>query len=259
MAIRAGCEQQPADGVLVGLSDTVFTTSAIEIALPSSSSGVAADDDASNGLSPPIIAAVAIGALVLILLGAGCTYMQIRKRQNRRARLRRASALSFRCQTHVTPKTPNFPREDVQRPPPMEKSYVDPADALNSNPITRPTPNSRRVTITTTVTPIKPPPPVRGYPSPETYYTTPTSTTSSHSNAPLLSNSYKPYQPTEYIYPPSTLPGLAITTPDVSPPPEQQNFPYSQEQTGASGGRKSPVGSTLQVSFPPPPPRPRRW
>lgn len=262
MAIQAGCRQKPAHGVVIGLSDSIFTTETIEITEPSSSSGASSDDGDSMDISPPIIAAIAIGSLVLMLLAAGCTYMQIRKRRNRRARQRRGSPLSFRCQTHVTPMTPNFPSQDSSR----EKPYVNPAEALSSNPVVMP---EKVATVPMTAAPT---PPQNGYASPESHFTTPTSTTSNHSNAPLLASSNNPRPPTEFPNPPSTLPGLAITTPEGSSAAyfEQQPTTASTSLWGTPGSTRDltpksnlqrvppSANMRIQTTFPPPP-RPKRW
>lgn len=209
--------------------------------------------------------------------------MQIRRRKNRARR--RISPLSFRCQTHVTPRTPNFPQEVEER------QYVDPGAALNSNPVLS-RPVSKKLTSITTTVPAPAPALSPGFPSPgfgsnggrtpDDHYTTPTSTTSTRSNMPLL-NSYNPYMPPNYGNQASSIPGLAVTTSDMSPQMDQRGFSTSsQRQRNFSGlsvstkpaslwerpgmpspGRElkqkrgSPTEPTMmtniQTSFPPPP------
>lgn len=217
--------------------------------------------------------------------------MQYRKRRNRTARQRRASPLSFRCQTHVTPRTATFPSEPEDVP---EKPYVDPSAALRSNPVKLDTEKGKGVSVRTYVVPAPPsvhsPGRFAGSPgaltrSPEMDFTTPTSTTSVRSNAPLLATSYRPYVPSEYGIPTQNLPGLAITTSESSSPSiQQQGFSASspsafgerrqlrvETQTSLwerPGGqpatrdltrkRASPVGMpvssmSIQMEFPPPP------
>lgn len=285
IGIQAGCEQQPANGIIVGLNDTVFTTSTIQIVDPSTSSS---DSASSMDLSPPVIAGISIGALVFFLLALGCGYMQFRKRRNRIARQRRASPLSFRCQTHVTPRTATFPAEDEEV---QEKPFVDPSAALGSNPVKLD--KGKGVSVRTDV--VNAPPMVHspgrfaGSPgtltrSPEMDFTTPTSTTSVRSNAPLLATSYRPYVPAEYGIPSQSLPGLAITTSEASPFTEQRAFSGSspssfgeprklrvetqasmwerpgeqQASRDLTRKRASPVGMpvssmSIQMEFPPPP------
>lgn len=216
--------------------------------------------------------------------------MQFRKRQNRNARQRRASPLSFRCQTHITPRTATFPGdfEEVH-----EKAFVDPSAALCSNPVTLDTGKGRGVNVNTDFVPVPPmvhsPGRFAGSPgaltrSPEMDYTTPTSTTSIRSNAPLLATSYRPYVPSEYGTPAQGLPGLAITTGEGTPGVQQRGFPVSSpssfseqrqlrvetqsslwDRPGAQQAtrdltrkRASPIGMpvssmSIQMEFPPPP------
>ena len=221
-AVQAGCQQQPKDGVTVGLSDTVFTDDRITITLPSSSSGTSSDSN-SSPLSTPVIVGIAIGATVLVLIAAGCVYMQLRKRRNRAAReARRASPLSFRCQTHLTPMTATFPPDvDVKE----EKAFVDPAAALSSNPVGKADALRSHAGLHSITTSIPRPPPAAAVTtphgssprihSPDDYYQTPTSTTS---NAPLLS-SFRPYVPAEYGQNNAMIPGIAVSTPEETSPP----------------------------------------
>lgn len=70
-------------------------------------------------LSLPVIIGIAVGAAAIILI---TVYIFLRRRRRRTAlrlpeehipkgirKRNRASSLSFRCQTHLTPKSPNFP------------------------------------------------------------------------------------------------------------------------------------------------------
>jgi hypothetical protein len=261
-AIQAGCEQQPAAGITVGLSDTVFTSQPITIVLPKSSTS----DDSSNStaLSTPVIAGIAIGAAVAFLLAAGCIYMQIRKRKNRAARAaHRASPLSFRCQTHLTPRTPNFPdgvEEEKKEEVIGEKHFIDPAAALGSNPVDGSrwhSPDSvayssaqaarAGLSSVTTAIPRPPAPAVvthqQSYSSSsprlqspdDQHHRTPTSTTS---NAPLLP-SFRPYVPAEYTnHSPFPVPGIAVSTPEETSSPymAQQQQQRNSPQIGSAGG-----------------------
>lgn len=222
--------------------------------------------------------------------------MQIRRRQNRRARMSRsaktASSLSFRCQTHVTPRSADFIHTgDMLAADEKTAIYIDPAAALSSNPVLSASAslaNSSKygpVKLTSITTTIPVPPPAMTSPrlsSPNDYYTTPTSTTSVRSNAPLLT-AHKPYNPSEYASSPpqnsisSFSPvGVAVSSPRMGSPLSVQGrfanerLPYEtnvwDERNDASrrieGWKKGHVGSgtpvesrTLQTSFPPPPPR----
>ncbi|KAF7542618.1 hypothetical protein G7Z17_g11420 [Cylindrodendrum hubeiense] len=270
-------------GSTLGLNDTVFAT-AIEMVDPSSS------DTASSGqLANTTIAGIAVGAFVAILIVAGCGYMQYRKRKNRAARSRRvrASSLSFRCQTHLTPMESGFRDgpDGTDSPVPMQEShYVDPAAALSSNPvgddsssspwdsqhglgINRTSPKLSNITTT-----LPCPPPVhspRQVASPDDY-TTPTSTTSTRSNMPLLH--HKPYNPADHRSPlgsPLLSPGFSVASPrNVSPLTQRdQNTESLWEEQRVGGSRRdlmkkaswgsvAPVEThNIQTSFAPPPTR----
>ncbi|KAH7152353.1 hypothetical protein B0J13DRAFT_548196 [Dactylonectria estremocensis] len=280
VALEAGCQQKPAVGITVGLNATVFSETAIEIIDPSSS-----DTASSSPLGNTAIAGIAVGGFVVLLVIVGCFYMQYRKRKNRAARSRRAraSSLSFRCQTHLTPIDRGF-RDGGESPVPMEENhYVDPAAALGSNPIAGASSSpwspqnglstnrtSTKLSSITTALPC--PPPVHSSPrqlaSPDDY-TTPTSTTSTRSNAPLLH--HKPYNPADHRSPlgsPLLSPGFTIATPRLTSPGIQRDnwdaeSPWEDQPTAgsrrdlmkkASWGSVAPVEArNIQTSFAPPP------
>lgn len=186
--------------------------------------------------------------------------MQIRKRKNRAARAaaaaHRASPLSFRCQTHLTPMTPNFPEKSAAEEV-KEKHFIDPAAALGSNPVNGSkwhSPDSlaysssqaARAGLSNVTTSIpRPPAPTATTHQPysssprlqspdDQYHQTPTSTTS---NAPLLS-SFRPYVPAEYTgTSPFPVPGIAVSTPEETSSPY---FSHHQQRgspnLGAAGG-----------------------
>ncbi|KAI1100157.1 hypothetical protein F4804DRAFT_319817 [Jackrogersella minutella] len=147
VALDAGCKQQPPTGTLVGLNDTVFSTTMISAVDPVAENSA---DDKRSTLSVTQIVGIAVGALVGILAVAGFLFVHFRKRRNRRlllgntkasmtgskkSRHRPASSLSFRCQTHLTPRSPAFfpnPSNDTIE---EEKPYTGPFSALNSHPI----------------------------------------------------------------------------------------------------------------------------
>ncbi|KAI0471783.1 hypothetical protein GGR56DRAFT_91551 [Xylariaceae sp. FL0804] len=141
VALQTSCQQKPAVGKVVGLNETVFSTTTVAAVNPNKAAGgngngAAGGDD----LSLPQIAGIAAGAVVVALLVAGCLVVRRRKRSNhRRLRLgggggggsgktaaaaiiglghggqhgrhhhhRPASSLSFRCQAHLSPRSPAF-------------------------------------------------------------------------------------------------------------------------------------------------------
>lgn len=64
-ALEAGCVQQPADGNIVGLSGSVFTTNAVNMTNPPSKDG---GNRSSGTLSASVIAGIAIGVVLIFLL-----------------------------------------------------------------------------------------------------------------------------------------------------------------------------------------------
>lgn len=144
VALKAGCDQRPAVGTAIGLSDTVFSSTRIY-----AFNTTTKDSEGQTMLPITTIVGIAVGASVAVLAIAGFFFVWGRKRRNRRLRLegsgakgagsrrgchRRASSLSFRCQTHLTPRSPAFfsdqPDSAIE-----EKSYSGPHTALGSHPI----------------------------------------------------------------------------------------------------------------------------
>ncbi|KAL9946906.1 hypothetical protein ACHAP9_002303 [Verticillium nonalfalfae] len=142
IALDAGCQQRPNPGTLIGLNDTIFSATAVEAVDPSTLE--TKKPEQAPVLTLPAIVGIAIGGFVLLLLGSGCGYMHHRKRKARREsqnmskkgarRHRPASSLSFRCQTHLTPRSPTFFPIGEEEAATREKPFVDPAAALTSNP-----------------------------------------------------------------------------------------------------------------------------
>ncbi|KPM41339.1 hypothetical protein AK830_g5244 [Neonectria ditissima] len=279
VALEAGCEQQPAPGKTIGLNDTVFAESGIQ--MMDASASAAADP---GKLATTAIAGIAIGAFVAVLILIGCVYMQIRKRKNRTARANRAraSTLSFGRQHQMTPSFRDGPDGDYQSPM-RERAYVDPAAALGSNPMAGASSSSWGQNGITSIrtspklsnitTSLPCPPPVHTSPrqlaSPDDY-TTPTSTTSTRSNAPLLH--HKPYNPADNRSPigsPLLSPGFAVASPRMTSPLSSRDnrdlespSPWEEQRLAgsrnlmkkASWGSVAPVEvRNIQTTFAPPP------
>jgi hypothetical protein len=118
-ALSAGCEQQPAAGMVVGLNDTVFSPTKIQATNPSAS---AAASSTKPGLPTTSIVGIVVGIILVLLVISGFFFVRHRKNRNRRLRLggspgpsgprrgshRPASSLSFRCQAHLSPRSPAF-------------------------------------------------------------------------------------------------------------------------------------------------------
>ncbi|KAK7959521.1 uncharacterized protein PG986_004375 [Apiospora aurea] len=152
VALQAGCAQQPAPGTAVGLNATVFSPTIIGMVNPISSS--AAKSAEAPALATPALVGIAIGGAALLLAIAGLIFVRRRTRRNRRQRLaasldgnapnrrkghRPASSLSFRCQTHLSPRSPNFASNGMADSTTIHEEkaspYTSPTAALSSNPV----------------------------------------------------------------------------------------------------------------------------
>ncbi|KAI1458490.1 hypothetical protein F4805DRAFT_140907 [Annulohypoxylon moriforme] len=147
IALDAGCKQQPPTGTLLGLNDTVFSETRISAIDP------AVEKSTSNkgpSLTVTQIAGIAVGAVVVVLAISGFLFVHFRKRKNRslllgnvrasvvgqkKSRHRPDSSLSFRCQTHLTPRSPAFFPDQSHNTIEEEKPYAGPFSALGSHPI----------------------------------------------------------------------------------------------------------------------------
>ncbi|KAK6858526.1 hypothetical protein PG995_006225 [Apiospora arundinis] len=150
VALQVGCTQQPAPGTAIGLNDTVFSSHRIGMVDPKTSAGASGSrHDDKPVLATPALVGIAIGGAVLLLGIAGLIFVRRRTRKNRRQRLaaslngdapnsrrkqghRPASSLSFRCQTHLSPRSPNFFHNMADSVIQEEKQQHGP---LGSNPI----------------------------------------------------------------------------------------------------------------------------
>ncbi|KAL1836623.1 hypothetical protein VTJ49DRAFT_4871 [Mycothermus thermophilus] len=115
VALEAGCRQQPAPGVPLGLNDTIFSaTTQVGIVDPSD---LLKDNESQKPPLPvPVIIGIVAGAVIVLLIISATTFICLRKRRNRRARAsghfgfyprpQRRSSMSFQCQTHMV--SPRF-------------------------------------------------------------------------------------------------------------------------------------------------------
>ncbi|KAI1799953.1 hypothetical protein F4811DRAFT_60448 [Daldinia bambusicola] len=146
IALEAGCQQRPPTGSLIGLNDTVFSKTRVSSVDPSIENS---DNDNQSALSITQIVGIAVGAVVLVLAIAGFLFIRCRRRRNRRLLLgdikasvmaqkrnrhRTASTLSFRCQAHLTPRSPAFFSNPTEGTIEEEKPYTGPYSALTSHP-----------------------------------------------------------------------------------------------------------------------------
>jgi hypothetical protein len=140
------------------LNDTVFSDSIIGPDDPSKAS----EKGEQPALPTTSIVGIAVGGAVVLLAIAGFFFVRHRKQRNRRLRLEgspslgsrsrrlgnhhRASSLSFRCQTHLTPRSPAFFPNQSESTIEEEKEYknINPHLALGSHPVTPESPASNK-------------------------------------------------------------------------------------------------------------------
>ncbi|KAF9881193.1 LPXTG-domain-containing protein [Colletotrichum karsti] len=280
VALGAGCQQRPEPGKVLGLNQTVFTKGVITTVDPKDQTSAEKDEGAKIPITT--IVGIVVGVVVALLLAAGCVFIQCRKRRaragkgvnpelSRRAKGHRpVSSLSFRCQTHLTPKTPNFfsieeeqdmqnekgrAQQQQQRQQEQYSSHHQPQDPLypetpddwaahhagypfRSTSPTNLTDKKTHVPLTNITTSL-PMMPVKSHSprhnaSPEDY--TPSSTTSA---APLIS--FRPYVPSEH----------GMSTPSMGQQQYAAGFsPQSTYSPPTSGHTVSPLLS--QAGWPAP-------
>ncbi|KID82638.1 hypothetical protein MGU_10050 [Metarhizium guizhouense ARSEF 977] len=81
-ALQVGCKQQPQDGSLLGISGTVFSTSAINMTDPNAKPK---DDGSSESLSPSAIAGIVIAVILIFLVALALLIVYFRREQARDA------------------------------------------------------------------------------------------------------------------------------------------------------------------------------
>jgi hypothetical protein len=265
---------KPASDSVLVLNQPLFGNDTVQVVTPSASS-----DNSGSNISTSTIVGIVVGAVVLLALIAGFTFVCIRKRKNRSKEQDRASGYSFRCQTRVTPVTPRFP-ESAQTDGNFhvnEKAHVMVTNGIpisaDANPQAQYPWNSQsslNVTIgrqdsammrPSLITSLPPPPSAHISPrlsSPDDY-STPASAVSTRSSAPLLANPQRGYSPS---------PNLAQSSWSLSPKPNRLDKRWEDESQGFGNAlglvskkknqtnAGSPVQTgVIQTSFPPPPTR----
>ncbi|ROT39203.1 hypothetical protein SODALDRAFT_398644 [Sodiomyces alkalinus F11] len=267
IALETGCQQRPGPGQLVSLNDTVFSTTHVQAVDPFGSDS---DSDDNAPLAVPAIVGIVAGAVVVVLLAVIGGYIRYRKRKSWlkegpiERRLRRHSSLSFRCQTHLTPKTPNFPidQEEVAKALENEKPWAHPAEPPNSHPPASPEmgswhpasspmiPSASQIpyqeqqyhpslSVATSHLPGSPPKvhsPRQKHSPADDYHKTPTSTTSAFSTTPLLLPPLQPYVPADYAAPNSAVTPSPRTNPAIPSQPLPTFSPCSTSPVPSQGG-----------------------
>ncbi|KAJ4423831.1 hypothetical protein N0V82_001570 [Gnomoniopsis sp. IMI 355080] len=124
VALDAGCLQRPNTSDLLGLSDSVFSTSLVQIVDPSTLN----NNDAAPALSTAAIAGIAAGGAAVLIIIAAIIFVRCRKRRNRAnlgikprwGKDKRRSSFSFKCRNILaSPLSPKF-FTDL---PPVEENH----------------------------------------------------------------------------------------------------------------------------------------
>ncbi|KAF4469867.1 exo-alpha-sialidase neuraminidase [Fusarium albosuccineum] len=279
VALEAGCQQRPKPGATISLNDTVFSESSVGIADPSAS--LAPED--SHALPNSSIAGIAVGGFVFLLISMGCIFVQHRKRKNRSA-LNRPSSWSFRCQTHLTPRQPDFgplDRDYFGRPYMDEENSPIQPTQLNSHPRSAMSGLRTSHKLDTLCTSIPHPPAAHTttHQSPAEDVSPTSSISSCSTTAPLLFNAPLGHQvASPGISSPLFSPGFSVASPRTPrtprsgtfPPREQSdsNNPWLQERASGSGkgffkkrdtrSFQAPTETrNIKIVFDPPPKRAR--
>ncbi|RYP29116.1 hypothetical protein DL767_006886 [Monosporascus sp. MG133] len=80
-ALKAGCEQRPTGGNLLGLSGTLFTDSRVEITDPPSNETIVGPEGSSGTMTQGTIVGIAVGAALLLLGGTALFWVYHRKQK----------------------------------------------------------------------------------------------------------------------------------------------------------------------------------
>lgn len=81
IALKAGCQQRPQDGAVLGLSQSVFSSSTVEITNPSSDSALWSNPKNSNSMTTGAIVGIAVGGALLLFGGIGLFFVYQRKQK----------------------------------------------------------------------------------------------------------------------------------------------------------------------------------
>lgn len=77
-ALEAGCRQTPEKGTAIGLSGTIFTSTAVNIVDPSE----AKPDKPSGSLSTPAIAGIAVGVVIVLMIAIGLLVLHCQREKS---------------------------------------------------------------------------------------------------------------------------------------------------------------------------------
>ncbi|KAK4203253.1 hypothetical protein QBC40DRAFT_26675 [Triangularia verruculosa] len=163
-AMEAGCAQQPAPGVPLGLNETVFSHNRITLVDPLARKD---EGDSAPAIGTTTIIGIVAGVVVLLLVAGGFAFVCLRKRRNKTRRAsaqadfysnfgigghghghRPKSSISFQCQTHmmsprfwpgaaeegVSPATEQSPTDTQAQRSSIYKPPMGGIDAISSYP-----------------------------------------------------------------------------------------------------------------------------
>jgi hypothetical protein len=83
VALQAGCSQQPATGMVIGLNDTVFTTTQVAITTASAASSTTNGSGGSHSLSTGAKIGIIVAAIIILLIITGVSIIWYKKRQRK--------------------------------------------------------------------------------------------------------------------------------------------------------------------------------
>ncbi|KAI0024471.1 hypothetical protein F4780DRAFT_603265 [Xylariomycetidae sp. FL0641] len=239
VALQAGCNQEPPAGTIVGLNDTVFSATMIGAVDPQDQHNA---DGSDSVISTGQIVGIVAGVLVLGLALAGFFFVRHRKRRNRvhlaadrtssspgpgsrRPHFhRQASSLSFRCQTHLSPRSPVFfpnpSASTIDEEKPWQASPAAAADSM------RPFTAARPYAIDTSAAAAAPAYPGSVHHSPK----------NAHFGAHDAAAHHRPYHPAEYAPASPTTASMSAFT-FGSPVPDYAASPVSGSTASPLLGR----------------------
>lgn len=153
VALEAGCQQQPIPGKIVGLNETVFSKTPIDVVDPNTVPIDAPKDNSSSHMSSATIIGIAAGTVIILLLFIALLYILHRKKKAKMARLnpfenklgnegsggsrrhRPQSSLSFRCK-NLSPTSPKImfsPDDSMGHTSPIDSSRIQKLSQLRTN------------------------------------------------------------------------------------------------------------------------------
>jgi hypothetical protein len=107
-ALQAGCQQKPANGSLLGLSGTIFTTMAVNITAPARNITAEPSGAGSSSMTPGTIVGIAAGIGLLLFSGIALFFIYWRRQKKQRYQDN-----GYKLDSHSTTPDPHFPPENT--------------------------------------------------------------------------------------------------------------------------------------------------